>query len=276
MARGLQAALDPGLGSDSAVAKEPLRRRASQGWVWERDTLEDINSALVHILFLQRSRHEIIWPGCFLWGFLTDKPSYLNRVRAGERHSGDYLIVHGDGYARLDWVKWFSMCSLEAQPWSYHIFLPSPREKLAALRTGIGKLSGHPSLFKQALPEDGSWLGGFILCWTCHRRIVLQIGHSLCPRKRPGVTREPPFSRAGGHDVTLLKSYRSLVWECPQENHWIVVILATFLSALVFGLRLGQESWGFSMLVPLAICRTLVRLPHSASSVAWCSLSFSP
>lgn len=51
MARGLQAALDPGLGSDSVVAKKPGHGRASQGWVWEWDTRDDINSALVHILF---------------------------------------------------------------------------------------------------------------------------------------------------------------------------------------------------------------------------------
>lgn len=53
MARGLQAALDLGPGNDSVVAKKPHRGRTSRGWVWEWDILDDINSAPVHILFLQ-------------------------------------------------------------------------------------------------------------------------------------------------------------------------------------------------------------------------------
>lgn len=111
------------------------------------------------------------------------------------------------------------MCSLETQPQSYHFFLVSPREEPAALRTVIGKLSGRRSLFKQALPEDGSWLGGFILCLRCHGRIILQISHSLCPRKIPGVTGEPSLLKGGEHDVvTRLKSSQSRLWERPQEN----------------------------------------------------------
>lgn len=74
MARGLQAALDPGLGCDSAVAKEPLRGRASQGWVWERDTLEDINSALVHILFCKDPGMRSFGLDVFSEGFSQTNP----------------------------------------------------------------------------------------------------------------------------------------------------------------------------------------------------------
>lgn len=74
MAGGLQAALDPGLGSDSAVAKKPLRGRASQGWVWEWDTLEDINSALVHILFCQNPGMRSFGLDVFSEGFSQTNP----------------------------------------------------------------------------------------------------------------------------------------------------------------------------------------------------------
>lgn len=74
MARGLQAALDPGLGSDSAVAKKPLCGRASLGWVREWDTLEDINSALVHILFCKNPGMRSFGLDVFSEGFSQTNP----------------------------------------------------------------------------------------------------------------------------------------------------------------------------------------------------------
>lgn len=69
-ARGLQAVLDPGPGSDSAVAREPCCSGTPwRGPGWWHVFDDDINSGLCTCC-LTNSRHELIWPECFSEGFL--------------------------------------------------------------------------------------------------------------------------------------------------------------------------------------------------------------
>jgi hypothetical protein len=137
--------------------------------------------------------------------------------------------------------------------WLYHSFLPSSRKELEILSLNCSQEAQWVLLSFQAgvdSPRDQSK--------------PLPQGEPRGDRRLLSV--KTPLSRMGGFDdVTCLKCFWSLAWECPPPPGKPINCGCFNHTPVSLGLWSVVRSgiFGFSVPTPFSICRTLVRAPHS-------------